>query len=257
MDNSETINFSVLERALSSALEADMKYHRENDAKFRAIHQNVGSYEEFRDIVLASHLRPLDKKDRIGAPRKQPWNTLATNTKQQDVASSETFQASVCEFRPKTASEFSRDWRRFGGCPAEKYRLLVTLGGEVLRGIFGAEVGFGLLGDFVTVLSQGIKSGDEMSVVSVLEALCKTPRFGLNISLLSCEEQEGCKEVFRKLWKAVKGSIETLDGTSVENSACRGICDANKIQNTTNMVHNPLLEKVEHLMRVYGISISL
>lgn len=30
------------------AVEQDQRYHRENDAKFRAVHQKVGSYEEFR-----------------------------------------------------------------------------------------------------------------------------------------------------------------------------------------------------------------
>ncbi|KAJ8254573.1 hypothetical protein COCON_G00211850 [Conger conger] len=73
MGDSEVINFSALEKELQAALEADRKYRRENDAKFRAIHQNVGSYEEFRDIVLASHLKPLEKTDKTGQ-RRQPWN---------------------------------------------------------------------------------------------------------------------------------------------------------------------------------------
>ncbi len=29
------------------------------------------------DIVLASHLRPLDKKDRFDGKWKQPWNVLS------------------------------------------------------------------------------------------------------------------------------------------------------------------------------------
>lgn len=46
------INFSALEKELESAVEADKKYRRENDAKFRALHQKVGSYEEFRYAIL-------------------------------------------------------------------------------------------------------------------------------------------------------------------------------------------------------------
>lgn len=42
------ISVSSLEREMVSALEADRRYQRENDAKFRAIHQRVGTYEEFR-----------------------------------------------------------------------------------------------------------------------------------------------------------------------------------------------------------------
>lgn len=45
------INFSSLEKELQAALEADRKYQRENDAKFRALNQNVASYEEFRCVA--------------------------------------------------------------------------------------------------------------------------------------------------------------------------------------------------------------
>lgn len=44
----EDINIRKLETELAVALEEDRHYNRENDAKFRAIHQKVGSYEEFR-----------------------------------------------------------------------------------------------------------------------------------------------------------------------------------------------------------------
>lgn len=48
MEKCELIDFSALEKELNRAVEADKKYHRENDAKFRAIHQKVATYEEFR-----------------------------------------------------------------------------------------------------------------------------------------------------------------------------------------------------------------
>lgn len=41
---------------------------------------------KFRDIVLASHLKPLDKKDISGAPRKQPWNTIAAGSKHENTS---------------------------------------------------------------------------------------------------------------------------------------------------------------------------
>lgn len=44
----EVIDVDKVERELVSALEADRKYSRENDAKFRAVHQKVATYEEFR-----------------------------------------------------------------------------------------------------------------------------------------------------------------------------------------------------------------
>lgn len=53
----EKVDVDKLERELVSALEADRRYTRENDAKFRAINQRVQSYEEFRylGILNQSH----------------------------------------------------------------------------------------------------------------------------------------------------------------------------------------------------------
>ena len=44
----DKVDFDKLEREVYAAVAADEKYQRENDAKFRAVHQKVGSYEEFR-----------------------------------------------------------------------------------------------------------------------------------------------------------------------------------------------------------------
>ncbi|KAM3597984.1 uncharacterized protein V6R79_012034 [Siganus canaliculatus] len=107
----DVINFSALERELQGALESERRYQRENEAKLRAVGQQVASYDQFRyvlhglqadhvtlqvcltgaavsdrDLVLASHLRPLDKKDRDGRSRRQPWNSVVLGNK--DVRSS-------------------------------------------------------------------------------------------------------------------------------------------------------------------------
>ncbi|XP_056309721.1 coiled-coil domain-containing protein 103 [Danio aesculapii] len=198
MENSDVINFSCLEKELHSALQADRKYQRENDAKFRALNQKVASYEEFRDIVLASHLKPLDRNDISGAPRKQPWNPVACRTK-YECASYEQVQTQLSEVQPRSASEFIRDWRRFAGCSFEKYSLLVSLGGEALQKIFSTEIGLGLLGEFLLILCQCLKSGDEERVTGVLDGLSKTGRFCINLSLLSQAELKACEELFNKL----------------------------------------------------------
>ncbi|XP_036445935.1 coiled-coil domain-containing protein 103 isoform X2 [Colossoma macropomum] len=205
MDRREIIDFSALERELQAAVEADKKYQRENDAKFRAIHQKVATYEEFRDIVLASHLKPLDKRDKAEAPRKQPWNSVAAGRTEKTGPTPEMVQSPLSDFQPRTASEFMRDWRRFGGGPLEKYGLLLRLGGDVLQGLFSAEVGFGLLGEFLVLLAQCLQPGDEAAVTGLLEGLSKTGRFGLNVSLLSQAEQEACKSLFCRLWDTVGG----------------------------------------------------
>uniref|UniRef100_A0A671S3U0 Coiled-coil domain-containing protein 103-like n=1 Tax=Sinocyclocheilus anshuiensis TaxID=1608454 RepID=A0A671S3U0_9TELE len=208
MEKSDMINFSSLEKELQAALEADRKYQRENNAKFRALNQNVASYEEFRDIVLASHLKPLDRKDISGAPRKQPWNPIAFGTKHES-ALSEEVQPKLSENQPRSASEFIRDWRRFAGSSLEKYSLLVGLGGKALQEIFRTEVGLGLLGELLLILSQCLKSGDEEIVIGVLDGLSRTGRFGLNLSLLNQAEQKACEELFHKLQIAAGDSSDT------------------------------------------------
>ena len=44
----DSINFDKLERELLNAVDRDARYQRENDAKFRAVHQKVATYDEFK-----------------------------------------------------------------------------------------------------------------------------------------------------------------------------------------------------------------
>ncbi|KAF3700672.1 Coiled-coil domain-containing protein 103 Protein schmalhans [Channa argus] len=81
MSQRDVINFPALEQELQMAVESERGYLRENEAKLRAVSQKVGSYSEFRDLVLTCHLKPLEKKDKDGAPRKQPWNPVAPRNK--------------------------------------------------------------------------------------------------------------------------------------------------------------------------------
>ncbi|KFV86611.1 Coiled-coil domain-containing protein 103, partial [Struthio camelus australis] len=110
MEADGAIDFSALEKELRAAVAADEKYERENSAKFRAVHQKVASYEEFRDIVLASHLKPLEKKDKMGKQRNLLWNPCATHTKGEQVSNVEIAQE--LDQLPGTSAEFYRDWRR-------------------------------------------------------------------------------------------------------------------------------------------------
>ena len=56
-----TVDYNKIQNEVKNAVKAEQRYWTENDAKFRAIAQHVPTYEDFRQIVLASHLKPLDK----------------------------------------------------------------------------------------------------------------------------------------------------------------------------------------------------
>ena len=55
----EGVDFDKLNSAMDDAIERENRYWRENDAKFRAVAQKVQSYEEFEDMVKASHIKPM------------------------------------------------------------------------------------------------------------------------------------------------------------------------------------------------------
>ena len=46
--SADQVDLQSIHREFVQAFNAEKKYERENDAKFRAINQRVASYEEFR-----------------------------------------------------------------------------------------------------------------------------------------------------------------------------------------------------------------
>ncbi|NXE98746.1 CC103 protein, partial [Menura novaehollandiae] len=188
---------AALERELRAALAEDERRQREGEAKLRALRQRVPDYGEFRNIVLASHLKPLEKRDRLGQRRNVLWNPCAAPVEASPTRTVEIPQE--LDQLPGTAAEFHRDWRRCLKSGTEKYQFLLELGGEALGRIFQADVGFGLLGEFLTVLAENIHPGDRAAILQILQSLAGTKRFGLNVALLSQLEKESSQDLFRKL----------------------------------------------------------
>ncbi|NWV06639.1 CC103 protein, partial [Ptilonorhynchus violaceus] len=187
----------ALERELRAALAEDERQQREGEAKLRAVRQRVPDYAQFREIVLASHLKPLEKEDRLGQRRNVLWNPRAGPAKAAPTHAVEISQE--LDRLPGTAEEFQRDWRRCLKSRTEKYWFLLELGGEALGRIFRAGGGLGLLGEFLTVLAENIRPEDRAAVLQILQSLVGTKRFGLNVALLSPLEKESSRNLFRKL----------------------------------------------------------
>ncbi|XP_067869240.1 coiled-coil domain-containing protein 103 [Heterodontus francisci] len=244
MEESETLDFQALERELQTALSLDEKHKRENDAKFRAIHQKVGSYEEFRDIVLASHLKPLDLRDKLGA-RNQPWNICAKSTNTKD--SVQVGLSKHPNSQPKTAAEFSRDWRRYYITEPEKYDFLLKLGGQCLGNIFRAEIGFGFLGEFLGILCDHFQLTDGQAVYRILLHLSQTQRFDLNVDFLSSREREKGLRLFQMLQQELSGSLQL--GNEVELEAVQETAKQDRAAEET--VNATLLQQ---LMEAYKLS---
>ncbi|NXK93970.1 CC103 protein, partial [Formicarius rufipectus] len=159
-----------------------------------------------RNIVLASHLKPLEKKDRLGQRRSVLWNPCAAPAMAPSAQDEEIPQE--LDHLPGTAAEFHRDWRRCLKSGTEKYQFLLELGGEALGRIFQTDVGFGLLGEFLMVLAENICPGDRTAILGVLQGLAGTGRFGLNVELLSPSERESGRDLFRRLQSLSRGGQE-------------------------------------------------
>ncbi|KAM9597931.1 dynein axonemal assembly factor 19 [Trichechus inunguis] len=225
MERNDIIDFKALEKELQAALTADETYKQENAAKLRAVEQRVTSYEEFRGIVLASHLKPLERKDKMGGKKTAPWNCHAAKGRNchstrgstcQDEAT-EIFQVKTL-FQPETSAEFYRDWRRHLRSGPERYQALLQLGGPKLGHLFQADVGFGLLGELLVTLADHVRPADRVAVLGILHNLASTGRFTLNLSLLSHTERESCRGLFRKL-QAMSAPRLTKEGLSQEEQS--------------------------------------
>ncbi|XP_062513843.1 coiled-coil domain-containing protein 103-like [Corticium candelabrum] len=220
--NDDTVDFRQLEKEFAAAVAADEKYQRENDAKFRAIHQKVGTYEEFRDIVRASHLKPLDRKDILSTERKQPWNCVAVSGGSGAIASgslegpADTIVTTRTGQLPQTSSEFNRQWRQ---CKTErdKSSFLLYIGGQQLLKIFRTEISFGLLGDMMTAMNKSFESDNAKTVVDILECLSQTGRFSLTCQFLSSNEKFEISRLFEKLETTSEAELSRLRETYLGN----------------------------------------
>uniref|UniRef100_A0A8C3YEM7 Coiled-coil domain containing 103 n=1 Tax=Catagonus wagneri TaxID=51154 RepID=A0A8C3YEM7_9CETA len=207
MERNDIIDFKALEKELQAALTADEKYKRENAAKLRAVEQRVASYEEFRGIVLASHLKPLERKDKIGGKRTVPWNCHTIQGRPSQDNTTEISPEKTL-FQPETSAEFYRDWRRYLRSGLERYEALLRLRGPKLGHLFQTDVGFGLLGEMLVVLADHVRPADQSVVLGILHSLASTGRFTLNLSLMSHTETESCKVLFQKLQAMSAPSLE-------------------------------------------------
>ncbi|XP_052237561.1 coiled-coil domain-containing protein 103-like [Dreissena polymorpha] len=210
-DDDKVIDFKKLESELQNAVEGEARYWRENDAKFRAVHQKVASYDEFRDIVLASHLLPLEKDDRLTNIKFiQPWNTQAQ--KKQDSGNRET-TAEIPKAKdwPTSGQGFVREWRRLNKDTKQQYAYLLQIGGEQLGTIFKTEIGFGLLGEFGNCLNCAFAEQDSNAILCILQHLSTTNRFSLTVQFLSSKEKDYFNSLFRKLSESLKGRDPETD----------------------------------------------
>ena len=168
----------IIESELNSVLEQDSKYWRENDAKFRAVAQNA-TYEQFEEIVKASHLRPLDKSDKTPSskPKTSIWNSIAnaTSRKSEDKKMDASGVSKVTS-DPRNLDEFYDIWKNIEIC--DRIKFMQDLGLEKSKKIFTCEVPSELIAEFLyTFLTFGSSCGEMVLVVRSVLCFYKSTDF--------------------------------------------------------------------------------
>jgi hypothetical protein len=203
MSKEIVINFDKLEKEVHKAVLADEKYSRENDAKFRAIEQRAATYEDFRQIVLASNLKPLDKGETLRSVSvKNTWNLIATNQNPNDENrnKSKIEPVNLARVVPKTNLEFVQLWRKIGNFHEKQWEFIANIGYEKLIELFMVEINGDMLGKFLSVFYNQVKDtkckNDCDFLVKLLNGFPKCNRFELNFLFLQKSEVELCKKLF-------------------------------------------------------------
>ena len=215
----DDVDFQKLANEVAKTLAKDEKYQRENDAKFRAIHQKVKSYDEFRDIVEASHLRPLAKDDKIGGVSYQKWNQLANSNIETSRNEAKTVSSPHYIAQPANSSEFTRYWKRSCVTSEDKCNYLLSVDLELLKKCLQSDC---MLGEIVSVLESNIEMHRQQidEILGIFDIISTTTRFTLALDFLSDDEAKKLQNIFA-----------TLKPLSLENNDLfKKLCDSYKIK---------------------------
>jgi len=197
------INFGQLGSVVDNQLAADAKYDREDAAKFRAVAQKVPTYEDFENIVIGSHLKPMKEDVTDLTLKRSAWDSTGrskTRARRRDkTAAMGQLQTGKPTEAPPTVQKFMRDWRR--NCPSEvaKYNYLLLCGAELLKDMFRAEVPDGQLGPVFLALNAGFDPKDAAKVRAIVDALATTGRYALAVDFMMDDEEGAYKALMAKL----------------------------------------------------------
>ncbi|XP_054003708.1 coiled-coil domain-containing protein 103 [Hylaeus anthracinus] len=203
------IDYKKLELELVEALKADELYKLQNDAKLRAVEQNVPTYEDFRQMVNAAHLKPLQRDD-VESKVKTSWNPVAINKNSntimvldelKDKRSDEDRSNDVLENElPVTYEQFIRSWKIIKGYEA-KFNYLRHLRDTLREKVFSIEIPSTLFAELINVcLHRTVTiTSDIECVVEILTVLSECNRFCLTACFMGENERATCTRLFREL----------------------------------------------------------
>jgi len=176
------------------------RYRQRNDAKFRAVHQRCSNYDEFRQIVDAAHLRPLDRNETLTLERRSiAWNQPAINNSS---SSSEIIlplesinnHHQIIFSIPKNLTEFIQQWRRVSNDMKLDYLRRLNN----LENIFQTDIPADLLHELPLLYQSNSSSNDAELILNILLNLIKSKRFELIKSFLTDNDKFELDRLFSR-----------------------------------------------------------
>ena len=201
----KTIDLRKLANNFAQEKFKEERYQQRNDAKFRAVHQRCANYDEFRQIVDASHLRPLDRNETLTLERRPlAWNQPAANlTSPVSIGSHSIDSPCNVSRQPTNHTEFLQQWRRL---PTEmKLDYLRRL--DHLDTLFHIDIPTDLLRD-LPLLYRSAEDADV--IIDVLIELTKSKRFELTKNFLSNQDKCQLDLLFSRLSAFVRLRLAVL-----------------------------------------------
>jgi hypothetical protein len=165
-----------LAKDLSEAFAIDAKYKAEDDMKKRAI-VTARSYDEFKNLVAAAQLKPIDAGDIARKSATHANRSLLSSGScvardaplgfdlrggraAEGLAASRPLLSATPTGPPANGAEFDRAWRRLPKERPDRAAFLAALGEPSLARIFTLDVDGELLGDVLAVLAEAAASGE-------------------------------------------------------------------------------------------------
>ena len=195
----KTLDLRKLAANFADEKSKDELYWQRNDAKFRAVHQRCANYDEFRQIVQAAHLRPLDRNETLNLEaRSVAWNQAATKNQPSSVGSvsSEPSVPVVTSLiKPKNHTEFLQQWRRID----DKNKIAFLHQLDNFQTLFQTDVPPDLVYQLALLYDEESTENDAIMIIDLLIEISKSKRFELIKGFLSKENKCQIDLLFSRL----------------------------------------------------------
>merc|ERR1711892_75584 len=175
--------------AVARLVDHDDRYKLENAAKFRAVNQQVATYDEFKAIVDGCHLKPLDRKEDIQAilkPNEHRWSNTTEAAPTSAAEQVEQISAKLDEklnlAKVSIYGDFERLWRKVKKDESKSKQLILDLDEKhVFRE--NCEPLDELVQRLARLGDNELHENND-KIMSILANLSKSKRFGISVAFM-------------------------------------------------------------------------